>query len=185
MAASRWATSRERCACLGDNVGKRDQAGRPASHAMQLFVSGPVALHDQDLGRAGAATSRALRFAHTCYSASIRPQRALTSGSSAQSGKPSEQRTLLVLEADNSGAGRPSKPNESAISRLARPLRKRRESPEHGAIVGVRTMKQPLRLILIGGTAAACCAVTTLASAQPVPPQSPAGPIADVLRTGR
>jgi len=39
-------------------------------------------------------------------------------------------------------------------------------------------MKQPLRLILIGGTALACFAVTDLASAQPVPPQPPAGPIA-------
>jgi hypothetical protein len=39
-------------------------------------------------------------------------------------------------------------------------------------------MKQSLRLILIGGTAAACCAITNLASAQPVPPQPPAGSIA-------
>jgi hypothetical protein len=39
-------------------------------------------------------------------------------------------------------------------------------------------MKQSLRLILIGGTAAACCAIPNLASAQPVPPQPPAGPIA-------
>ncbi len=39
-------------------------------------------------------------------------------------------------------------------------------------------MKQSLRLILIGGTAAACCGIPNLASAQPVPPQPPAGPIA-------
>jgi hypothetical protein len=42
-------------------------------------------------------------------------------------------------------------------------------------------MKQSLRLILIGGTAAACCAITTLASAQPVSPQPPASPIATPL----
>jgi hypothetical protein len=39
-------------------------------------------------------------------------------------------------------------------------------------------MKQPLHLILISGTALACCAITSLASAQPVPPPPPAGPIA-------
>jgi hypothetical protein len=39
-------------------------------------------------------------------------------------------------------------------------------------------MKHSLRLILIGGTALACYAATNLASAQPVPLQPPAGPIA-------
>ena len=48
----------------------------------------------------------------------------------------------------------------------------------HGAIVGVKPMKQSLRPILIGGTALACFAVANLAFAQPVPPPPPAGPIA-------
>lgn len=39
-------------------------------------------------------------------------------------------------------------------------------------------MKQSLRLILIGGTAFACCAIANPASAQPVPPQPPAGQMA-------
>jgi hypothetical protein len=39
-------------------------------------------------------------------------------------------------------------------------------------------MKQLLRLTLISGTALACCAITNIASAQPVPPPPPAGPIA-------
>jgi hypothetical protein len=38
-------------------------------------------------------------------------------------------------------------------------------------------MKQSLRLILIGGTAAACCAMANPGSAQPVLPQPQAGPI--------
>jgi hypothetical protein len=38
-------------------------------------------------------------------------------------------------------------------------------------------MKQSLRLILIGGTSAACFAVADLASAQPVSPPPPPGPI--------
>jgi hypothetical protein len=37
-------------------------------------------------------------------------------------------------------------------------------------------MKQSLRLILIGGTALASCAIANLVSAQPVPPQPLAGP---------
>src|SRR5258708_24414348 len=81
------------------------------------------------------------------------------------------------MKADNSRQLTPQKPNEFGISRLARPLRKRRHSPEHGAIVGVRTMKHSLRLILIGGTAAACCALANPGSAQPVLPQPQAGPI--------
>lgn len=39
-------------------------------------------------------------------------------------------------------------------------------------------MKQSLPLVLIGGTALACFVFADLASAQPIPPQSPAGPIA-------
>jgi hypothetical protein len=39
-------------------------------------------------------------------------------------------------------------------------------------------MKQPLRRILISATALACCAISNLASAQPVPPPPPAGPFA-------
>jgi hypothetical protein len=35
-------------------------------------------------------------------------------------------------------------------------------------------MKQSLRLILVGGTAFACCAIVNAASAQPFPPQPPA-----------
>jgi hypothetical protein len=47
-----------------------------------------------------------------------------------------------------------------------------------GQSLELETMKQPLRRILFGGTALACCAVSNLASAQLAPPPPLAGPIA-------
>src|ERR1700751_4026055 len=79
------------------------------------------------------------------------------------------------MKAVNSGQQTAQKLKEFEVSRTGTPFAEETEEPRAR---GTTTMKQSLRLVLIGRNRLGVCAITNAASAQPLPPQPPAGPIA-------